>query len=151
MKRLLICAWLLPALGTVAWADAPTAEDELKKFAGAWKITAWISDGQTVAPEDYKEIRRTVTGNRAVWRAGDNVFLEMQLNIDASQSPKTLDSTILTGDQRGKALRSIYEFTSENEMRAATALVDKPRPTEFKSTPGSGIMLFTFERVSDNP
>jgi uncharacterized protein (TIGR03067 family) len=150
MKTLPLSLAALLFLPAFVLADAPQAGDDLQKFEGTWKITSWYSDGKEVAPKDYENFRRVVKNGVATWSNNGTPFLEMKLSLDPTQSPKTLDSTVLSaGDSQGKIFRSIYEFTSDNEMRAATALPDKPRPTEFKSDPGSQIMLFVFQRIDE--
>ena len=61
-----------------------------------------------------------------------------QFTIDSSKNPKWVDSTSLSGPEKGQVSLGIYEILDSNTVRACWANPGKPRPTSFNSLHGSG-------------
>jgi uncharacterized protein (TIGR03067 family) len=72
-----------------------------------------------------------------------------QYHLDAKQTPKTFDLTLLAGDYR-LSVFAIYELT-DDELRLRFHLDGRQRPADFESA-DDGASLYVFKRMKgDNP
>lgn len=155
------------ALATIALAlslpamlpayEAPKVQD--KNLEGVWHVTSVIDNGDEVQqyPDDPFSI--TIRGDSykveklgVVW-TGDSykvetvgVVMEATIKVDASKTPKILDSTAETAPEMGHLSLGIYEANGD-ELRLCFAEVGKNRPTGFSAKAGSGWTLVVLKRV----
>jgi uncharacterized protein (TIGR03067 family) len=76
---------------------------------------------------------------------GGRLWFKAKFTVDPTKQPKTIDYEILEGSAKGKFQHGIYELFGDR-ARFCMSEPDKPRPTEFKSTPGSGWTLSEWKR-----
>ena len=138
-------------LTLMAWAVAapPTEElvkQELTALSGTWEIVGLESDAKQQSVAELKEFRRIQEGDHIVWKKGDQTIVEVDFRIDLSTTPKSVDSTYTTGDNKGQTHRGIYRLDGD-DFTMCFAGFGKPRPTEFATTPGSGLILYKARRV----
>jgi uncharacterized protein (TIGR03067 family) len=135
------------SLFAVSGADGerPTPE-ETAAMQGDWKIESLISEGESAPAETIRNWRRIVTNDRVAWKRGEETLVELSIRYNPRVKPMTMVSTIETGDAKGQAMLSIYELNGD-ELRVCFAPPGKPRPKEFSSTPGSGVIMYTARRV----
>lgn len=131
---------------------APPSRDEavpaeLQRLSGSWEIVYLESDGKEQPLGDLKEFRRLQQGDHITWKKGDQTIVELEFAIDPAASPKTVDSTYTTGDNKGRTHRGIYRLEGD-DFSMCFAGFDKPRPTEFVTTPGSGLIVYKAKRVA---
>jgi uncharacterized protein (TIGR03067 family) len=133
-----------PAL-TCASDDDAAARDR-KLYAGTWKIVAIESDGEA-KPGDA---RRVIVVNHAdgTWAMTvDGLETNRgESRIDPLANPPEIDIEITSGDGKGKVLQGIYEVT-ETRRRLCFRGEQGWRPREFRTQPGDGAVLVTFEKV----
>lgn len=115
-------------------------------YAGRWKIVAIESDGEA-KPGDAREV---IVENRAdgTWTmAVDGLEVNRgESRIDPLADPPEIDIEITSGDGKGKVLQGIYEVT-ETRRRLCFRGEQGWRPREFRTQPGDGAVLVTFEKV----
>jgi uncharacterized protein (TIGR03067 family) len=140
---------LLAAIGTMAAADdakdAAIKKDQ-KQIEGTWRVVTLEVNGSRAMDEDAKKIT-VINGSDGTWRLhseGKEVGKGTS-TIDPTKKPKTIDLTPTEGEGKGKPYLGIYEL-GEKARKLCFAPPGKQRPTEFSSTPGSEIILVTFER-----
>lgn len=131
------------ALGALA---AEPSEADREAMQGTWTIQAFTVDGKDIPANTLATWRRIVAGKHVIWKQGEEILVEMDMEFDPTQKPMTLDSTVASGDSKGQKVLAIYEWT-DDLLRVCFALPDKPRPTEFSSVLDSGRWLFTAKRV----
>jgi uncharacterized protein (TIGR03067 family) len=146
--HLLACAACVAA---IAWQAsgvraADSSEQDVAAMQGVWKVESVTLDGNEVLAENLKNWHRIVEGSHVAWKDGETTLIELDIKLDPTQKPKTIESTIATGDDKGKVLLGIYEL-KDNVLRVCFANPDRPRPTEFSSTPDSGQSIYTARRV----
>jgi len=130
-------------------AEKKAIEDETKTLQGAWKIVSMSIHGRELEEDSFKSWRRTVDGTHITWKNEDGTFLETSIKIDPSKSPKQIDSTMQSGDEKDKVVLGIYEIKGD-EFRMCFADPDMPRPTEFASRTGmTGVSMYTAQRVKE--
>jgi uncharacterized protein (TIGR03067 family) len=124
--------WLLLAI-----AIAPTAvghevhDDDLKRMQGDWRVVSMNSGGMKVPDEDAQALFRTVEGDRYTVSRYSKQISQGVLKIDASKTPKTIDSTPAGPADKVQPILGIYEFDGDR-LRISNAQPGKPRPTDFK-------------------
>ncbi len=118
---------------------------------GTWEITAVIDDGRVVEPGNimlnYAADGRVIIKGPQVSLVVPMTFQRKQLPfvVDSSQSPMTFD--LAGSDKTGG--RGIF-ITGKDSMVLCLAGRDKGRPTTFVSLPGSGNLLVTLRRTSND-
>jgi uncharacterized protein (TIGR03067 family) len=138
----LLCALALSASGgTGARADDKAdVEKELKKFEGTWTFESVEAGGQKLPADQFKGMTVTIEGDKYSVERGDKVVEAATLKLDPSQSPKTLDSTVTEGPNKGTVILGIYEISGDT-LRVCFDPEGKKRPTEFKTASGSPVLV----------
>lgn len=132
-----------------AVSEEAAVERDRVLYAGRWKIVAIESDGDA-KPGDAREV---IVENRAdgTWTMTVDV-LEVnrgESRIDPLADPPEIDVEITSGDGKGKVLQGIYEVT-ETRRRLCFRGEQGWRPREFRTQPGDGAVLVTFEKLPDD-
>lgn len=125
-------------------------EDAIKRdrrrIEGTWLVTALEMSGIKAGDDDARKLT-VVIGADGSW----NVTLEgREVNqgtslIDPLKSPRAIDFTPTTGDDKGKESQGIYEL-GETTLKFCVLPAGKGRPTEFTSTQGNEQILLTLGR-----
>jgi len=71
--------------------------------------------------------------------------------VNPDTKPKQVDSIAEGGPHAGQLTRGIYEILDATDKRACWGTPGGPRPTEFKSAPGSGWILQYWKRIGPVP
>jgi uncharacterized protein (TIGR03067 family) len=142
---------LAAALMAAGLAAAPaTADDKKEKtdldlLQGTWKFISMEQDGQP-APKDEEKPTITFEKDKFMVKAASLQVLQAGTQVlDASKKPKTVDATVTEGEGKGTIMLGIYELDGDS-LKACFDTQGKKRPTEFKTTAGSGLMLVVLKR-----
>jgi uncharacterized protein (TIGR03067 family) len=123
--------------------EPPGITAELTRLQGTWVAISYEASGMSFeAKEDPKrtEAKITITGN-TYQRRDQGTF-----KIDPAKNPKEINFVPETGLFRGKTLLGIYSLDNDI-MKVCESVPSKGgRPTEFKTAPGSGTVLFTYKK-----
>jgi uncharacterized protein (TIGR03067 family) len=157
---LLVLTGALLAFGAEAIAQTKSARKDSEKtiliekdyeaLTGRWQLVKSIVDGkpvpeaevkQTVLITDHDEFRFPADARVGTAPLG-------KFTIDPTTRPKQVDSTALSGPDKGKVTRGIYEVIDANNKRACWGRPGGPRPVDFTSTPGSGHTLQYWRLIS---
>lgn len=146
---------LLAGVLTLAFpCFADDAKDEaIKKdrqqIKGTWQIVGLEINGNPANAEDIQKMV-VVNGSDGTWAlySDGEMVAKGTSTFDPTQKPKTLDFEATEGGAQGSRYQGIYEL-GESKRRMCFSPPDKPRPTEFVSTPGSGIILVKFQRKKE--
>lgn len=129
--------------------EAAAAARDRALYAGRWKIVAIESDGEA-KPGDAREV---IVDNRAdgSWTMTvDGLEVNRgESRIDPLADPPEIDIEITAGDGKGKVLQGIYEVT-ETRRRLCFRGEQGWRPREFRTQPGDGAVLVTFDKQPDD-
>jgi uncharacterized protein (TIGR03067 family) len=117
-----------------------------KELAGTWQAVAYALDGNKASADDMKKVQLVIDadGNASARRDGE-VFIAGTTDIDPTKSPMTLDISYTEGDIKGKTVLGIYKI-DDDILTMCRAGPGHPRPSEFVSSPGSGLTLMTYKR-----
>jgi uncharacterized protein (TIGR03067 family) len=143
----LLCILGIIASGSTTRADdKPDIEKELKKFQGAWTFESVEGGGEKLSADLFKGMTVTFEGDKYSVKMGDMVVEAATLKLDASKSPKTFDSTVTDGPNKGKVYLAIYEISGDT-LKVCFDPDGKKRPMEFKTAGGSQTTLVVHKRV----
>jgi uncharacterized protein (TIGR03067 family) len=113
------------------------ARRELDRLQGTWAFVSVEANGNKAPADKLKDLRWVIRGDQLFRREGGRTIAEATIRLDPTRKPKTID---LAGkDKEGRSRRGlgIYELDGD---RLKIAL-GKERPAEFRSAPGSGVVL----------
>lgn len=120
--------------------DKPDAKSEVKKFEGTWTFESIEAGGQKLPGELFKGMTVTFEGDKySVMHDGKVVEAATQ-TLDPSKSPKTLDTKVTEGPNKGKLYLCIYEFSGDT-VKICFDPEGKKRPAEFKSESGFQVLV----------
>ncbi|MBI3410190.1 MAG: TIGR03067 domain-containing protein [Planctomycetes bacterium] len=121
-------------------AGGGEGKTDLELFEGKWAIERLEETGKKASEEFVKTLEAVVKGDQITLRAKDNVVLELRIKIDPTKKPKTIDFTHLAGEDKGKTELGIYNLEGDT-LRFCIDESGKNRPTEFKSTPETNLVI----------
>jgi uncharacterized protein (TIGR03067 family) len=138
-------------LGSASISRGDEAQDEAikrdrQRIEGTWRIVGLEVNGSAVKDEDARRLTvvNKADGTWTLLSEGKKVSSGTS-SIDPSKTPKTIDFTPTDGGGQGNRYLGIYEL-GDKTRRMCFAPPEKSRPTEFKSTQGSEIIVVRFER-----
>jgi uncharacterized protein (TIGR03067 family) len=133
---------LIPAL---VHADAKDdAKNELKKFAGTWKVVSAEKDGEKMPVEQAGKVRFVFDGEKMTFKESpSSAGVTSAIKIDVSKKPATLDIAPPEGTD-AKGSLCIYKF--EDGKLIICMGMNHTRPTEFKSGEKIGLMVLEKEK-----
>ena len=136
---LLVCL-----LATVAVDDPPKKEDA-ETFKGTWKALSVKQAGENVPEEFVKSMTFNFDGKKYTQKVQDESE-EGDYSIDASQSPKTIDLDIKTGNDKGKKQIGIYKIEDGKLTFIVAKAGSTDRPKSFKPEKDADVIEFVLER-----
>jgi uncharacterized protein (TIGR03067 family) len=119
---------------------------ELENLQGSWKLVALELDGQKIPQAMPGGAKMIISGETFQSLAMGAVY-DGAIEVDETASPKTFDLIYKNGPEAGARSLGIYELDG-NTWRACFTLRAGIRPTEFATSPGSGLALDILERES---
>jgi uncharacterized protein (TIGR03067 family) len=136
---LLVCS-----LATFA-ADDPPKKDDAESLKGTWKALSGSQGGQKLPEEFVKSMTFNFDGKKYTQKLQDQSE-EGNYSIDASQSPKTIDLDIKTGNDQGKKQLGIYKLEDGKLTFIVAMAGSKDRPKSFKLEKDADVLEFVLER-----
>jgi uncharacterized protein (TIGR03067 family) len=142
-----IFAYALTA-GVMIAATAIAKEDphaaDLAKMQGDWMVATMKTSGMDVPAEESQSLFRTIEGDRYKIARYSKTIAQGTFKIDATQSPKTIDSQP-DAPPDSKPILGIYEFDGD-KLRVCNARPGQPRPKNFEAKNYTGHTLIVWER-----
>src|SRR5262249_37785774 len=139
----------LTIAGLVA-ADGTDREAAIKRdrslYRGTWRAVALQVDGKIAAEQDTRKLA-VINRDGGLWSLlseGKEISAGTS-EIDPTKTPKTIDFVPTIGNDKGKLYLGIYALLGDHR-KLCFAGPGKPRPEDFASRPGSGVILVEFER-----
>ena len=122
--------------------------DDAEALRGAWKLSAWQTDGKQLSEDHLAGGKLVLDGERyTVTLAGQGTSTGTQ-KLNAQKQPKTIEVTAADGPYKGAVCQGIYELDGD-VFRVAFAPPGKPRPTAFTTTPDSGEWIHVWSRATE--
>jgi uncharacterized protein (TIGR03067 family) len=139
-------------VSALVWAPAEAVETEqtardtaadLARMQGDWMVTSMKVNGLKHEQQEAESLFRTIKGENFTVSRYSRVLSRGTFKLDATQSPKTIDS-IVTSAPEPLTLLGIYEYDGD-KLRICNALPGKPRPKDFGCRIGSQQTLIVWE------
>lgn len=143
------------AAAAIAVGADPQPAGDLDVIQGNWKMLQCEFEGSPQMPAD---LMKQVTGvyDKSEYflyfvdkdaQGKQKVLLLAVANValNSKANPKVITFEFADGPKKGIKSHGIYEIAG-NQLKLCYCESDKPRPTEFKSSPGSGYFLETWAR-----
>jgi RNA polymerase sigma factor (sigma-70 family) len=131
-----------------------SSKKEMAKLQGTWTAVSVERDGKSMSEEEVKklDIRLTIKGNEFMLMPlasqAPEHFPYGTFQIDPTKKPKAINFTILPyyPGMKTSTVLGIYEVDGDS-LKVLQGLPDQGRPTEFKTTPQSGLEFIVFNRA----
>jgi uncharacterized protein (TIGR03067 family) len=143
--RVSVCCCAVLLVAGAAGGQEPkkdkAVEAELKRLEGKWRIVAGERDGTSFDSETLVEF----IGNRCTLTDPEiKLVVENTIVLDPTKTPKWIDVTNTTTKITH---RGIYRLEGGKLQAVFPFDKDGKRPAKFKTTKGSGEVMYTYERV----
>jgi RNA polymerase sigma factor (sigma-70 family) len=131
------------------------AKEDREKLQGTWAAVAVERDGKAVPAEEVKrlDLHLIVAGDdfqlRPLAGLGPEHFPHGTYRLYATSRPKALDLVVqrpLSVANQNDTVLGIYELDGDR-LQVLRGLPGQARPTEFKTTPKSGLEVIVFQRT----
>src|SRR5439155_16212820 len=129
--------------------QSAAARKDYERLSGTWQLTRGVVNGKPVSASvarntilitDRNTFRLPKASSVGTHSAG-------HFTINPNTTPKQVDSVADGGPNAGQVSRGIYELPDPTHQRACFGPPGGPRPTEFKSSPGSGRILQYWKKI----
>jgi uncharacterized protein (TIGR03067 family) len=134
-------------------AQSAAAQRDYELLSGTWQLTRGVVNGKPV-PASVARNTILIT-DRNTFRfpkaSGVGTHPAGHFTVNPDTRPKQVDSIAEGGPHAGQLTRGIYEIIDATRKRACWGPPGGPRPTEFKSSPGSGRILQYWKKIGPVP
>jgi uncharacterized protein (TIGR03067 family) len=134
-------------------AQSAAAQRDYELLSGTWQLTRGVDNGKLV-PANVARNTILIT-DRNTFRfpkaSGVGTHPAGHFTVNPDTRPKQVDSIAEGGPHAGQLTRGIYEIIDAMHKRACWGPPGGPRPTEFKSPPGSGRILQYWKKIGPVP
>ena len=117
------------------------------KADGVWVLVGMERNGMKVADDviDKLKMKLSIMGTNYTVTVDGKLADKGTSKVDTTKMPNTVASKPGEGPNQGKTILAIREVDGDS-MKACYDLEGKKRPTEFKTTEGSGHVLVFYRR-----
>jgi uncharacterized protein (TIGR03067 family) len=137
---------LITVLGsrTAAGDKDDAVKADMKLLQGVWVLQSFETNGKQTDPEQIKNIRLTIKGDRYSVDFGKKK-MELTFKIDPTRKPRTMD-LIMTKDDQKAVTHGIYEVSADTFKLCRGTEAAKDPPTGFSTKEGSGLAMAIYKR-----
>ncbi len=122
--------------GFAAWPHLARHVEQLRSLEGTWTFANLEVDGSPVPPTALGASRLLIDGDRFRTESPEAVY-EGVFNINVEASPHHIDIEFVEGPEAGNSNHGIFTLEGDR-LSICLDMHGKPRPTAFKTAPGSG-------------
>jgi len=131
-----------------AVADDKSANDA-KDLQGMWQAVALEANGEKLPADEVKELKIAIKADEIFAVKPEGEDPKNKFKLDSGKTPKTIDLTVVEGQDKGKTAAGIYSL-KDGQLRLCINIFGPDttqRPTEFKTEAGNGVVFATLERA----
>jgi len=137
---------LVAGVGQTQTAQKEAAKRELQRLQGSWRVETSESNGDKTPVSELKDRTVFIGSDILLDRDGKKIIQIVKLKLDPTKTPKTINATILKGENKGDVMLGIYELKGDT-FRICFDPEGQNRPKEFKTTPKSGQFMVECKRI----
>jgi uncharacterized protein (TIGR03067 family) len=136
-----------------ARAESAAAQRDYERLSGTWQLTRGVVNGKPVPASVARNTILITYHNtfRFPKQSGIGTHPAGHFTVNPNTRPRQVDSIAEGGPNSGQLTPGIYEILDPTHKRACWGPRGGPRPTEFKSPPGSGRILQYWKKIGPVP
>jgi RNA polymerase sigma factor (sigma-70 family) len=119
------------------------ARSDLDGLEGDWQVVAVEQDGRVLPKDRFPVTSLRIRGDTILHEGGPHQLLTVHFRLHPEQQPKAMDME--SEGYHGDMYHAIYALEGD------TLTICRPdgatRPTEFASSPGSNVLVYTAKRI----
>ena len=142
--KTLICATLLFISGLVA-AGAGEKDTDLDRLQGTWVVVSLVELGKAVPAADTDILEVIITKDAFTVLEKGKPVVHDTIKLDATKTPKTIDFTHVSGDDKGKTEPGIY-LLEKDQLKICLNEKTKERPTVFEGKETSAYSVIVLKK-----
>jgi uncharacterized protein (TIGR03067 family) len=136
--------------GFASWPHLARHVDQLRALEGTWSFAHLEVDGNTIPAGGLSASRILIDGDRFRTESPEATY-EGVFNINVEAQPHEIDIEFVEGPEAGNRNFGIFRLDSD-QLDICLDMNGKARPTDFRSSPGSGHAYEKLNRTStDRP
>src|SRR5262245_9174006 len=132
--------------GFASWPQLARHVQELRALEGTWAFARLEIEGNAMPSAMLEASRVLIDGDRFRTDSPEATY-EGIFNINVEAQPHEIDIEFVSGPEAGRWNFGIFRLDGD-QLELCLDLNGKPRPTEFRTTPGSGQACETLVRTS---
>lgn len=129
--------------GFAGWPQLARHVEQLRALEGTWAFAHLEVDGLAVPPGMAARSRILIDGDRFRTESPEATF-EGVFTIDVEARPHAIDIAFVAGPEAGNRNYGIFRLDGD-QFELCLDINGRPRPTEFRTAPGSG---HAYERLT---
>jgi len=145
MRTILLFVLAATAVVGADGSKPDSIKDEIKKFAGTWKLVSASMDGVDQMPEQVKTGSLVVESDKFTLKIGNEIH-KGKFVIDPTTKPKTIDVEFTEGPLKDSKVLGVYQIDG-NKRKSCFAEPTMDRPADLAA--GKGRYLWTWQ--ADKP
>jgi uncharacterized protein (TIGR03067 family) len=133
--------------------QSAAAQRDYDRLTGKWQLTRGVVNGKPVPASVARNTILITDHNtfRFPQASGVGTHPAGHFTVNPNTRPKQVDTIAEGGPKAGQLTRGIYEILDATHKRACWGQPGGPRPTDFKSPPGSGWILQYWKKIGPVP
>jgi uncharacterized protein (TIGR03067 family) len=131
------CLVMTCAPALAAAADDDAVKSEMSRLEGTWTMVSGERGGMKMDNMMVKSGKRVVKDGETTVTFGEMLWMKAKFSVNPTKSPKTIDYTLLSGEDKGKQQLGIYELDGDT-LKICYASPGADRPTLFTTSAGDG-------------
>jgi uncharacterized protein (TIGR03067 family) len=143
--RFVLLAGLI--IGLLAAASARAEPGDVQHLQGTWQVQWWEQEGKVSPAAELKNCTVFFGGDLLLIRDGRAWLQTGTFTLDSSKNPKHITVQVKDGAHKGATMLGIYEIRGEI-LRLCFAVEGMKRPTAFRTTAASGLLLLECKRTA---
>jgi uncharacterized protein (TIGR03067 family) len=132
--------------GFASWPQLAHHVEQLRSLEGTWSFASLEIDGHPMPPGMLSTSHILIDGDRFRTESPEAIY-EGVFNIDVEAQPHEIDIEFIEGPEAGNSNFGIYRLEGD-QLEICLDLNAKPRPTEFRTSSGSGHAYEKLTRAS---
>ncbi|MEO5958026.1 MAG: TIGR03067 domain-containing protein [Opitutaceae bacterium] len=132
--------------GFAGWPHLARHVEQLRALEGQWEFARLEVDGSAMPAGALATSRILIDGDRFRTDSPGAIY-EGTFNIDVETQPHAIDIEFIAGPEAGNWNYGIFRLEGD-QLEICLDLNGKPRPPEFRTSPGSGRAYETLKRAS---